>query len=441
MQTVNQAQVNKKYAAGIDLSPAEDQLISVQNKADELFEKLSNPDLSADMFADLKKQWDDLQETLSAQKTDLGISTEAAEGSIDDLQKKILDLTGQRNSLALTLSTSDSARKLYELQEQINALTGQRDALKLDVQTDETKAKIEELNNQIAALTGQSGAITLDVDTQTAYTKFKDVRSQLDDLKKQLSEKYMQLKIATQQPHASIAAMEERISDLKKQLTMDVTLTLDQQVDIVKEIQKIEKEVKQHKIKIGLETDPSLKDLETMAKQVEKTLAEALAGPKKSSFQMATIEAPNPKDYAALNKEIEQTMNFNDQILEKLEDEKAKYEELGKTGEESYQKILDKMKQLQSANTELAKQAEDNSKNDKKQKKTAKNWEHASDAVISFGDALGSIGDATDNKELNVAGVIAQTLGNLALGTSKAVAEASELGPFGWIAFSIAAFA
>ena len=134
-------------------------------------------------------------------------------------------------------------------------------------------------------------------------------------------------------------------------------------------------------------------------------------------------------------------MDANDQMLSKLEEIKEKYEEIGKTGEESYAKVLDKMKELKEANDELAKQAKRTDKDDKKAKKRAKNWEYAADAVDSFGETLGSIGDATDSPELNVAGVIAQTLGNLALSASEAIAQSTSMGPWGWIAFSIAAMA
>jgi hypothetical protein len=54
---------------------------------------------------------------------------------------------------------------------------------------------------------------------------------------------------------------------------------------------------------------------------------------------------------------------------------------------------------------------------------------------------MSSIGSATDSPELNVAGVIAQSIAEITLGASKAIAQGSELGPFGWIAFAALAMA
>lgn len=232
--------------------------------------------------------------------------------------------------------------------------------------------------------------------------------------------------------------MEDRISELKTKLNLDVSLGTEDQKKIVNEILGIEKEIKQHKITIGLETDPSLEELKRLAKQTQ----DAMKPKKKSSYETA-VPAPKPakNDYEGQLRSIQQMMDANDNMIDKLEEIKEKYEEIGQTGSDSYAKVLDKMKELKEANDELAKQAKKTDKDDKKTKKRAKNWEYAADAVNSFGETLGSIGDATDSPELNVAGVIAQTLGNLALSASEAIAQSTSMGPWGWIAFSIAAMA
>lgn len=93
--TVNQAATNKKYAAGIDTKPAEDELISLQKKADEIFGKMQNVEIfGTDAFADLKKQYDDAMADVTKKKLEMNIDTKPAEGSIDDLQAKIVALLG-----------------------------------------------------------------------------------------------------------------------------------------------------------------------------------------------------------------------------------------------------------------------------------------------------------------------------------------------------------
>lgn len=74
-----------------------------------------------------------------------------------------------------------------------------------------------------------------------------------------------------------------------------------------------------------------------------------------------------------------------------------------------------------------------------KQKAWQKGIAKASDALNELGDTFSAVASATGSEELNVMGVIAQSIANIALGTSKAIAESSSLGPWGWIAFSLAA--
>ena len=379
VKTVNQVAANKRYEAGLDIKPAEDALISLQQKADSIFAQMQNKEIfGTDTFKDLEKQYNDALSEVNNKKLELGIDTQAAEGSIDDLQSKIFALLGQRN------------------------------------------------------------ALTLDVDTESSRRKIEEIDAQISELNSKLSGSASELKINTESAHVSIKAMEDRVSLLKSKLNLDVTLDVEGQKEIVNEILKIEKDIKAHKIKIGLETDPSIAELDKIGKQAQ----EAMKPKQKSSFEQAVpAPAPAKNDYEGQLRQIQSVMDANDAMYTKLEEIKGKYEEMGATGEESYQKIIDKMGELKSANDELADQAKETDKADKKAKKRQKNWQYAADAVGNFGDALSSIGDAAQSPELNVAGVIAQTMANLALSASQAIAQSSSMGPWGWIAFSILAMA
>ena len=130
----------------------------------------------------------------------------------------------------------------------------------------------------------------------------------------------------------------------------------------------------------------------------------------------------------------------------------AEQKDLPQTQYEVLQKIVTKAEQekaygqllkaeLNAAQEENAQQAKTINKQSKSVKKFEKNWENASEAVGSFGSALSSIGQATQDEGLNVAGVIAQAIAEIALGAGKAIAQASELGPWGWIAFGAMAMA
>ena len=62
-------------------------------------------------------------------------------------------------------------------------------------------------------------------------------------------------------------------------------------------------------------------------------------------------------------------------------------------------------------------------------------------ALSSAGQAVSAIGSAMEDKGLQIGGLIAQTIGNLALSFAMAMKGAAQLGPIGWAAFGIAGLA
>ena len=62
-------------------------------------------------------------------------------------------------------------------------------------------------------------------------------------------------------------------------------------------------------------------------------------------------------------------------------------------------------------------------------------------ALGSAGQAVSAIGSAMEDKGLQIGGLIAQTIGNLALSFAMAMKGAGQLGPIGWAAFGIAGMA
>lgn len=62
-------------------------------------------------------------------------------------------------------------------------------------------------------------------------------------------------------------------------------------------------------------------------------------------------------------------------------------------------------------------------------------------AVSDFGSAFSSLGQTLDMPALNIMGIIMQGVANMILGMGEAIAQASSLGPIGWIAFAATATA
>ena len=62
-------------------------------------------------------------------------------------------------------------------------------------------------------------------------------------------------------------------------------------------------------------------------------------------------------------------------------------------------------------------------------------------ALSSAGAAVSAIGSAMEDKGMQIGGLIAQTIGNLALSFAMAMKQAGQLGPIGWAAFGVAGLA
>lgn len=67
--------------------------------------------------------------------------------------------------------------------------------------------------------------------------------------------------------------------------------------------------------------------------------------------------------------------------------------------------------------------------------KWEKDLNSAAAAVNSLGSAFSSLGELSEDPTLKIAGIIAQSIANIALGAGKAISKAGELGPWGWVAF------
>ena len=63
------------------------------------------------------------------------------------------------------------------------------------------------------------------------------------------------------------------------------------------------------------------------------------------------------------------------------------------------------------------------------------------DSAVQMGDAFSQLGESLAMPELDIAGLIAQTIGNIMLGYAQASAQSASMTPFGWLAFSIAGMA
>lgn len=384
LKKLNQQIVDKKYRLYIDTKPAEDSLGALYKKKDELLNRIAVPDIESGQFAELTKEYQKLVDQIREKKIEVNADTSEAADSIDALQSAILGLVIQRYNLQINANTEEARKEISDL-----------------------SALIQEM--------------------------------QADLLKKQVTSGTN----APTQTHPSLSAMQGRKNALEEGLRLSVDISDEDLVHVKAEIEKLKKDIESREIELGLKEDPLKKAQQAATKRVAQA-EQNVQGGGQSSFQKAistTEKPPTAKDYESQLQAIQKKMDMNDQYLKILEDEKTKLEELGDTGSAAYEDIKKKISETTAAQEELSRAAQKNAKADKKDKKRAKNWEDATDALSDFGSALSDIGKSSDTPELEVAGIIAQTLANLAFSASKAISEASSMGPWAWVAFGALAMA
>lgn len=138
---------------------------------------------------------------------------------------------------------------------------------------------------------------------------------------------------------------------------------------------------------------------------------------------------------------IQSQMNFNDSLLRQLKSIKQEYADLGLEGSEAYKEIAKEIFSVSLEQMNLGNHAQQIDKQTKKLEEQTKTWGEIGDAASATAGLISQFGEMSDDKGLQTAGIIAETIANILLGYSQATAQASSLGPFGWAAFAIAGLA
>ena len=215
--------------------------------------------------------------------------------------------------------------------------------------------------------------------------------------------------------------METRLSALQEKLKSATTIDDADVKKISEEIRTLYKDIQNKRVELNVDVIANDEKLDALKKRVEQTPMSIEAT--KSTFEKTVPqEQPGKKDYEGQLSVIEQQMDFNDSLIEQLKQIAEEYEKLGDAGKEGYEQVTKKIQETQEAQDELVASAKKVDKQNKRQKKSAKNWDAAAEAVGNFGDALSSLGSATESPELNVAGIIAQAIAELSLNGMKSLA-------------------
>lgn len=285
------------------------------------------------------------------------------------------------------------------------------------------KGSLQDLQNQLSELQKK----------QKMKFKFLDpaeYQKQVKELEDKIKNKEIELGI---KPKIEKSTLQELEDQLKKLQDNQLTTNAIDASEYKKQLKDLQDKIKHEKIKIGVDLS---------VENTDKKLQEAIKPKEKSSFETAIsgIEAPDRSREGQLNA-IQQQMDANDQLLQKLKEIQEAYKELGIDGAEGYAHVAEKIQDVNDKQNQLADDAKVLKKAEKNTKKLSTGFQRAGDAVGQLGSAFGSLGSGFKSPELNIAATIAQGIASVVQGYGQATAEASSMGPWAWIAFSVAAMA
>lgn len=354
----------------------------------------------------------------------------ALPGSLKDLQQQLSKLEQQRDEGYYDNNLDEFEKKYNDLKKRI-------EEKKISLHIEPSHDSLPGIEKQIKNLQEKikTGNISEFANVDEAYDA-------LDALKQR--EKDLRVQYHLEPAPGSLADMQKQLSELQ-QNQQNGWVKLNPE-DYKNQVTKLKKDIEKQEIILGIKSDPT----EDKLKELEKQYQKITAPPKISSFDAAISEVTPPTEGKTKIEQneykldvIQDQMDMNDDLLDSLQELSDKFVELGLTGEDAFDRIHDKMLEVQEANEELAKNAKSIEKSNKSIKKQKQTWDLVRDSVGSVGSGLMAISKASDDdKGSAVAGIIAEAIANVWLSFSQASTAAAQSGnPWIWIAFSLAAAA
>lgn len=215
----------------------------------------------------------------------------------------------------------------------------------------------------------------------------------------------------------SIADMEKQLQKLQSDLKNGfIPKSAEQQT--IDSITNLKEKIEKEKIRLGFEA-PKPSDAEKAAEKYKenlKKLQEKQGDIKTTPSQSSYENAIGQNDYNTKTIDgIKNQMDFNDQLIKQLEDLKKAYEELGMTGETSYQDINEQIGKVQKEQSNLgnsAKGMKEQSDKFDKQKESLQGLADVSSSVGSGFSTLANVfsqtGDSAAAAAMNIIGTTAQ---------------------------------
>ena len=254
----------------------------------------------------------------------------------------------------------------------------------------------------------------------------------------------------------SLTDLENQLRDLQQRLK-DGLIPSDQIEETKIKIEDLKDEIMKKKILLGLEIDPNIKNAEEARQHILKQVEEFFANsstPQRKVSSFDTAVGNNPFDESTISG-IENLMDWNDSLIEKLQETRTTLESLktalveaGLEGSEAFQKVNDRINSVDGSLVKVSTQQEVLSEKaksaqeaERKHEETVKTYDEISDAANNAANTISSLANATDDTTFKTAAIIAEAIANIIAGYASASSQAASLGPWGWAAFSLAGLA
>lgn len=254
----------------------------------------------------------------------------------------------------------------------------------------------------------------------------------------------------------SLSDLEHQLSELQQKLK-DGLIPADQVEETKIKIEDLKDEITKKKILLGLEIDPNIKNAEEARQHILKQVEEFFANsstPQRKVSSFDTAVGNNPFDESTISG-IENLMDWNDSLIEKLQETRTTLESLktalveaGLEGSEAFQKVNDRINSVDGSLVKVSTQQEVLSEKaksaqeaERKHEETVKTYDEISDAANNAANTISSLANATDDTTFKTAAIIAEAIANIIAGYASASSQAASLGPWGWAAFSLAGLA
>jgi hypothetical protein len=358
--------------------------------------------------------------------------------------------------------TTSTKSSLNQLKADLQALEQARDA---GDESAETLKKIADLKKKISQKEIELGIRTAGADKVKALTgslqAYKDelakvqkqrdagqidpqvAKTKIADLEKKIKDKEIELGITPTFNPESLSGLKEQLAEVNKQIEEGKYFELDPSIKVTEaELIKLKVDIenKIDAINIRVKFNQEKQKLDTKSQEILVT--PVFTKPKSTFEQYVPQEQTSVVEQAEFKLSgIQEQMDLNDDLIEKIKTLMAEYEKLGATGTDAYNQLNDKLQEVNNQQIALGTEAIKTNQTIQDSKKSEKTFEALGSSVGSFGSALSSLGGAFEMPELNIAGVIAQGIASMVMGAGEAIAQAGALGPIGWIAFGAAIMA